>query len=296
MKASILIVSKDRKAELRKTILILEKYISKEYHEILIFLDNPIDGSEKLQQEFTWIHWEISTETYGASKARSLLYRKAKGDILIGFDDDSHPLQHDFIERTSHLFRSRQNLGLIAYREIKGVYGKEEQIPPDPLSGREDFLTRDFLGCGFAIRKNVYNKTRGFPEWIDIYGEEVCLALEVLDVGYDLLYTYNIAVNHRVNRDLRKKSGANYLRFEKQLKNTTYFYLVYYPFPLLLKKIGRLYFVNFRKYALQDATFFKAWIKALGVNVREFKAVLRYRSPVSKRTITRFNSLRNPHY
>src|SRR5690606_31525042 len=161
-----------------------------------------------------------------------ILYKTAKGDFLFGFDDDAHPLEWDFIQKTIQVFRSNPGVGLIAFREIKGKFFDDE-IPGHLLNLQKDFNTKDFLGCGFAIKKEVYCKTRGFPKWIDIYGEEVCLALEVIDLGYNVRYTYQVSVNHRVDKEVRKLTGANHFRFRKQLTNTSYFYLVYYPFPLL---------------------------------------------------------------
>jgi hypothetical protein len=71
--------------------------------------------------------------------------------------------------------------------------------------------------------------TNGFPVWIDIYEEESCLSIEVMDKAFDILYTNAIKVNHRVNIAKRKLNKQNYFRFERQLKNTTF----YYPYPLL---------------------------------------------------------------
>ena len=296
MEASILIVSRNRKAELQKTLSILENYISKERHEIRVFLDGVSDGSEELERIFPWVHWDGSEETLGASRARNILYRKAKGEILFGFDDDAHPLQSDFIKKTSVIFDAQKNLGIIGFREIKGIFKNDDQIPQQLLKESEDYFSNEFLGCGFAIRKEVYDRTRGFPVWIDIYGEEVCVAWETMVEGYDILFTGKVIVNHRVDRQKRKAVGAGYFRFEKQLKNTTYFYLVYYPFPLLLKKILKLYLHNFRKYALRDGKFFKAFFAAFVEVVVHMNNILKYRRPVTKENLRKIKQLRNPGY
>jgi GT2 family glycosyltransferase len=296
MEASILIVSKDRAAELQKTLNILQDYLDFERHEILVFLDGCKDGSEELIKHYPHVKWEVSRETLGASKARSILYKKAKGSILLGFDDDAHPLQKDFIRISEELFAENSNVGIIAFKEIKGIFASDEDIPEALKQKKEDYLVKDFLGCGFAIKKEVYKKTRGFPVWIDIYGEEVCIALETLELGYDILFTHQIAVNHRTQKQKSNIAGANYFRFGKQLKNTASFYLIYYPFPLLLKKILRLYFMNFKKYALKDRKFLKEFFRAFGINLFNIKKILKYRKSVSEKTIKTFNNLSNPTY
>tara|TARA_R100000935_G_scaffold16940_4_gene33441 strand:- start:2370 stop:3257 length:888 start_codon:yes stop_codon:yes gene_type:complete len=295
MHSSILIVSKNRNEELDRTLNFLEGAIDKKIHEIRVFLDGCTDNSIALKLKYPWVSWQVSKISLGASKARNILYKSAQGTYLFGFDDDAHPLQINFIELAEDLFFKNPNLGILAFQEIKGKFEKDI-VPKDLIRSEDDFLVNDFVGCGFCIRRKVYDEIRGFPLWIDIYGEEVCVALEVLEKGYDILYTHKISVNHRVDLEIRKLQGANYFRFGKQLKNTSFFYLVYYPFPLLLKKITRLYFLNFKKYALQDRYYFKEYLKATKINFMSISKILEFRKPISKKTLKKFNSLSNPKY
>ena len=295
MKASILIVSKNRKAELRKTLQILEEYIEDD-HEICVFLDGCKDDSWMLKKVFPRVKWHSSDISLGASKARSILYKTAKGELLFGFDDDAHPLQSNFIELAQEIFKRRTNLGIIAFKEVKGIFESDDAIPKQQLLKKKDFYVNDFLGCGFAIKKDIYDNTRGFPVWIDIYGEEICVALETLELGYDILFTHKIIVNHRVDLKHRKNERRNYFRFGKQLKNTSFFYMVYYPFPLVLKKIARLYFLNFKKYGLKDMSFFMEYFSALWHMLLKMCRVIEYRKPISRRTLNVFNKLSRPYY
>lgn len=296
MKASVLIVSRNRREELLKTLNILQTFLDPALHEIRVFLDGCTDTSHELMGIMPQIKWETSELALGASKARSILYKKALGKILYGFDDDAHPLQENFIEITEGLFSQNPQVGIIGFKEIKGKIETgsflQENVPPK----NENFLVKDFLGCGFAIKKCVYDSTRGFPEWIDIYGEEICLAFETLSAGYDIMYTHEIMVHHRKDSQLRKNLGADILRFQKQLKNTTYFYLVYYPSPLLIKSLIKLYFHNFRKYAIRKPAYLKAFFSAIFDCSLGIRNVLRYRKPIEKIQIEKFRQLPNPEY
>lgn len=296
MEASILIVSRNRKAELQKTLEILEKYIEKDKHEIRIFLDGSVDNSSELEKQFPWIYWYSSAKSIGASPARNILYKKAIGNILFGFDDDAHPLQPDFIQIAENIFTSNNRLGILAFKEIKGIFKSDADIPEELMQRKEDYLVKDFLGCGFAIKKEVYDKTRGFPTWIDIYGEEVCVAIEILELEYDILYTYGIAVNHRTERQKKNTGGANYFRFGRQLRNVANFYIVYYPFPLLVKKLIRLFYGNFGKYAVKNKKFLAAYLKSVGRVILGISHIMNFRRPVSSITLRKFRSLKNPEY
>ncbi|WP_372757798.1 glycosyltransferase family 2 protein [Mariniflexile sp.] len=289
MDTSILIVSHNRKEELSFTLSKLEQYIDYSKHEILVFLDGCNDNSLELQTIFPRVVWSSSNKILGASGARNVLYKKAKGDILIGLDDDAHPLHDDFITRTIRLFEMYPDVGIIAYQELKGVVNFNDCEIIDFNKVIEEYFTNEFIGCGFAVKKNVYEQTRGFPVWVDIYGEESCVAIEVLSKGYNILYTNRITVNHRVNILQRKLNEQNYYRFGKQLKNRAYFYVVYYKYPF--RDILKLLRHNFIKYGLMDFKYFKIFFRTIFEILLGIPRVLKYRNPIDNKRISEINKL-----
>lgn len=291
MQASILIVSKNRKKELEFTLNVLAQMVDFSIHEVLVFLDGCTDGSEHLKITFDWVRWYSSEKSIGASAARHALYLKAQGPFLIGLDDDAHPLDSNFITQTISIFKKHPNVGIIAFQEIKGIYASDSEVLHKFEVTEEEYYCSEFVGCGFAIRKDVYEATNGFPVWIDIYGEESCVSIEVLSKGFDILYSNAIKVNHRVNMELRKKAGQNYFRFGKQLKNSTYYFLVYYPFPF--GRIIKLYWHNFRKYALTDIQYFKIFF-AITVEVYiNLPKIIKFRNPVEVELINKIRNLKS---
>ena len=60
MQTSIVIVSKDRKEELDKTLSILEKLIEFTNNEILVFLDGCTDDSKQLKEKYKNTNWYSS--------------------------------------------------------------------------------------------------------------------------------------------------------------------------------------------------------------------------------------------
>ncbi len=294
MQASILIVSKNRKNELEKTLLLLEKILDVSVHEVLVFLDGCTDDSEILKDKLKWVKWFSSEKSIGASPARNVLYKKAEGLFFIGLDDDAHPLDSDFIARTVALFEKKSNVGVIAFEEIKGVFNSDQEALTHRREFTEEYLCSEFVGCGFAIRKEVYEATNGFPVWVDIYGEESCVAIEVLSKGYDILYTNKIVVNHRVDRADRMLKERNYFRFGRQLKNTTFYYLVYYPFPCY--KIARLLWHNFNKYACRDWGYFKIYFQSMFEILIFLPRLMQYRKPVPLVILKKIKKLPHPKY
>ncbi len=291
MQTSVLIVSKNRKEELLKTLTIIGLLIDKSQVEVLVFLDGCTDNSDLLVNELAWVRWFVSAKSIGASAARHQIFPLANAEILIGLDDDAHPLNKDFIKLTELLFQEYSNVGILAFEEIKGVFVSDNDAIEHSEKVKKQFFCSEFIGCGFAIRKSVYMATNGFPVWIDIYGEESCVSIEVLSKNYNILYTNQIKINHRVNREQRKLNNQNYFRFGKQLKNSTYYFLVYYPFPVL--NVLRLYLHNFKKYALTDWKCFKIFFKTILIVLIHLPKILKKRRPIDKSVIVKMRNLSN---
>ncbi len=293
MEVSILIVTRNRPDELEITLNRLIGLLDLALHEVLVFIDG-CKKTEVLIAKYPWVQWENSAISISASPARNKLYKKAKGKIFIGLDDDAHPLSEDFITQTQSFFLENEKIGIIAFQEIRGVFISDDQALTMADPNIAKYQTNDFVGCGFAIKKEVYDSTNGFPVWVDIYGEESCLAIEVLDFGYEIHYDNTIIVNHRIDRNKRLSQGRNYFRFEKQLKNTIFYYVVYYPNPIL--KIARLLFHNFKKYGLYNLTYFKLFWSSLFSVTKELRAVLQFRKPVQKSTLQKLKTLKGIKY
>lgn len=282
MKLSFLIVTKNRPEDLVFTLNKLKGLIDSSIHEVLVFIDG-CSKTEAVIDKFSWVNWTISKKSISASPARNLLYKKAKGTIFIGLDDDAHPISNDFITTIVSEFDKNENLGIITFQEIRGLF-KSDNEALKFAKPTQTFFTNDFVGCGFAIKKKVYNATDGFPVWMDIYGEEPALAIQVLDLGFDIKYNGSIIVNHRVDVEVRKHQKRNYFRFEKQLINTMKYYIIYYKNPFF--KILKLLYHNFKKYALSDVVYFKLFFKAVFKVLWSVFRVLKYRKPVKNSTIT----------
>lgn len=289
MQTSIVIVSKNRKSELDKTLSIIENLIDFSENEILVFLDGCTDDSYLLTAKYQNVKWFLSKNGIGASAARKQLYLNAKGKILIGFDDDAHPLNKNFIELTKSFFIENKNLSILAFEEIRGVFASDFEALKNSKVQKNDHFTAEFVGCGFALRNEYYQNTNGFPDWIDIYGEEACVSIELLNKGYDIIRTQKIKVNHRVDNHKRMLAGKNYFRFGKQLKNETFFFLVYYPNPI--NKIIKLYWHNFIKYGIKDWHYFKIYILTIFKVLFLIPTILKFRNPVEKATIFKRESL-----
>lgn len=275
---SYLIVTHNRVEDLSKTLANIYSKIDINNDEVLVYID-ACEETEKFRDKYPWVYWYSGTKRISASPARAFLYNKAKGRYLIGLDDDAHIITPNHKKIIQKLFENPK-IGVLAFKEVRGIYESDQDAISKIEKNEILYETNDFIGCGFAIKKVVYDATRGFPIWIDIYGEEPCLSLEVMNIGYELWYTNQIAVNHRVDLEKRKLQGKNYFRFQKQLKNSFFIYYNYYEKPWF--KISKLIFHNFKKYALSDIKYFKLFCSTIVDIAVDFNVKSKFRMPLQE--------------
>ncbi len=293
MDVSIVIVTKNRVEELVFTLEKIQKLIDSSKHEVLVFIDG-CEATEAIKKDFSWVKWFGVGKSIGASSARNSLYKNAVGTILIGLDDDAHPITANFIEKSTTLFQANSKLGIIAFQEVRGVFTSDALALEQAEKKHIQYQTNNFIGCGFAMKNEVYQKTNFFPLWIDIYAEETCVAYEVLDAGYEIVYDNFIIVNHRVNKLQRQQHGKHYFRFQKEFKNNIFIILVYRKNPLYL--ILKSIFHNFLEYALKDLIYFKLfWVALFQVLVR-FIFILKFRKPIKNGTLQKIKQLKKLKY
>ncbi len=292
MEFSYLIVTNNRVADLSKTLDTIYSSIDLQKEEVLVYID-ACEATELLRTSYPWVRWFSGTKKISASPARAFLYPKALGTYLIGLDDDAHIITSNHKEVLRTLF-SNSKVGILAFKEVKGIFESDVEALEEVGTKVWCYPTNDFIGCGFAIRKEVYDATRGFPTWVDIYGEEPCVSFEVLDLGYEIWFTNQIAVNHRIDRDKRKLQGKNYFRFEKQLQNSFFTFLNYYPQPFL--PIVKLFYHNFKKYALQDGTYFRLYFKVIANIILNYQQKKKFRKPISVKTLDKIRALKSLTY
>jgi GT2 family glycosyltransferase len=258
--SSICIVSYNRKAELKLT---LEKILERidTDTEVIVGLDGCSDGSIDLKSDFPNVIWMEFPNHVGASTARRAIYEKAKGDYIFGFDDDSHPVTEDFIEKAIQTFRENNSLGIVAFRIFNGIQLPESQLMDMGIGS--SYACSEFAGCGYAITRKAYEATGGFPDWMNIYGEEAYVSLRAFECGYRLIYEPSILVHHRVDRQARKSEGYQKFRFGLQLRNNLVLFLNLYPFPMNIRSCIKCVLHNMYKYGFKSISWHMLFLRSL---------------------------------
>jgi GT2 family glycosyltransferase len=155
----------------------------------------------------------------------------------VSLDDDSYPVDTDFFAAVERLFREHPEVALLE----ANVWHRNESIKP-----RTGSLTSipTYIGCGYAIRVEVYRTTRGH---LDRYGmEELDLALQLFVAGWQMMRAEELRVFH--DTELKHHRSAEITA--GSISNVALYGFLHYPvkaWGLIVAQLGSKVFYCVRR-------------------------------------------------
>ena len=159
-------------------------------------------------------------------------FQMADGDYILVLDDDSHPVNVDTLDRIIQRFESQPDVGLVACRieYPDGTCFKTWHLPSVETPGP----SMAFVGCGFAIRRRLFERIGWFPEPFFLYQNEIETAIRVMQQGSDIYYDPCCRVVHRESRIGRTSWRQVYY----PTRNTLWIIRRYFGWPQAMLMIG----------------------------------------------------------
>ncbi len=201
MTASVIITTRNRAADLRRTCRVLRE-LNPAPLEILITADGCTDETEAVVKSESRNTKLIVNETgLGSVASRDRMMREARGDLVLTLDDDSYPEQLDCIAKFVPLFEQRPKLAVLHFPQRTDEY-------PESLAainfGSEQ-LTRSFANSGAVLRRSTYLQLAGFePLFFHMY-EEPDYALQCVAAGYAVLFSSVVTIRHHYSGRARNE-------------------------------------------------------------------------------------------
>ncbi len=237
--------------------------------EVAVFDDASTDETKALQARYPQVRWYRVEEKQGYLPARNQLMSETDAEFYFSLDDDAWFIRGDEISRGVQLLAERPEVAALAYDILSPDRPTAvERAKPQP--------THMYIGCGHLLRLSAAREIGYYTPSPGFYGgEEKDLCVQLLDRGYEILFTPGLHVWHdkaMLARDLpaQHRSGVC---------NDFVFAFRRCPYPMVLWLIPGKIFSHFR-FAVRHG-FMQPCVQGMFLFFRSLVKLAPTRKPVS---------------
>jgi GT2 family glycosyltransferase len=180
-----------------------------------------------LIEDFPEIYIVENETRMGASTARDRCFRLAKGELIISLDDDSYPVDSDFIRKVVGLFERHREAGAISFPELgnDGHFTGRELTPQSPGRYLQSLKT-----CAAAFRASTYGDQVKFVDFFGYYYEDTDISLQLYAANKAIWFEPTITIRHHFSPTHRNSQERHRLHARNELWSV----LMRCPFPQIL--------------------------------------------------------------
>lgn len=273
---SVIILNFNRKDDVLYTIgSIYKSNASHHDFEIILVDQNSSDGSPNaVSESFPEVNLFCSNTNLGVAGGRNKGVELAKGDILVFLDDDAHFKTKDALLKIQNIFDLDQKVGIVGFK-IFDVHQQIRDWQYHLLSKKhadKAFYTQQYVGCGHAIRTNVFKRLGGYSTDLFFWGEEIEFCLKTFrEKDCNILYWPGIEVIHRVSPISRHHWKTT--RTSYKTRNRFAILLNYFPRSSIYFYLFFLYFfIGYFVRGIQNSSlvyFFKGFKESFSLKLAD---------------------------
>ena len=274
---SVVILNWNRKCDAAAAIRSVLK--NQPTHVEIILWDNASEDGSKdyLQNLFSGeshVRFVWHDKNDGVCISRNLAVEMAQGETIVFMDSDS------LLETPNGLLAAHKRLngdpeaGALNFQILN-----RNKTPLWPFSraqatwGLKEFEITRIDGCGFAIKRNLFQKVGGFPNHFGYGAEEHYLARRCINNGSKVLYFPEVSITH-----LHVPSGRTSDQFVTMMRNHLWMPLELFRMPWAMISVMKM-LLSYGKDALEERRL-GDYFKGLWIAVRDFR--FSRRKPMSR--------------
>lgn len=287
MRLAITIATKNRRPELARTCAALAS-LDPRPEELWICADGCADDTlDWVRTNLPDAHVIVHATSRHSIRSRDEMLRATEADIVVGLDDDSYPLDTDFVARVKARFAEWPRCAVLSFPQRSDEF-------PDTLT-QADFgpllLAGSYVNAASAMRRQTYLDLGGWPLDFEHMGDEPDYALRCIAAGLEVVHDTTLTVRHHWSAQERNELSNHH----RHARNECWSVLMRCPAPdwpliVLRRAAGQL------AYACKRGP---AWIVREPVwwwrTLRGATRIWKLRRPVTRTAYRRWRSLlRNP--
>ena len=197
---AICIATHNRREDLTRTLREIAR-LDPQPAEIIIAADGCTDGSaEFVAKEYPQAGLITHAEARGSIPSRNEMAAACTSELFLSLDDDSYPVETGFILHLARLFDENPALAIASFPQ------RTDEFPATLTQA--DFGPSHFAGTyansGAAIRRSVFAKLGGYPDFFRHAYEEPDFALRCCAAGWQVRHETSLTIRHHftnVQRD-----------------------------------------------------------------------------------------------
>jgi len=189
--SAIIITTRNRLEDLKTTVGTLD-HLYPQPEEIFITADGCTDGTAEFVKTLPHIRLIVNDEPRGSVGSRDAMMRAASTDVVLSFDDDSFPVETDFVRRASGLFENNPRLAVATFPQHSDEY-------PETLTQTnfgESHFVGSYTSSGAAIRRSAYLELGGYATLFFHAYEEPDFSLRCIASSWLVRYETSLHVRH----------------------------------------------------------------------------------------------------
>lgn len=252
MKFSVIIITRNRREDIRRTIAGYRRQ-TYENKEIILVDNGSTDGTrEMMAEEFAEIKYFWIPDNFDI-RAINIGIELSDGDVIWRTDDDSYPEDENAFAQVAEIFRQHEDIHVIATEDVEVRLNNRVwqwyplEVDKDNIP-EKGYPANVFAGTGAAIRRKVYDKIGGFWE----FGfEELDFCTRAIIAGFNIRYFPNIRTLHWASPSNRIQS----VRWVKVSKQLIRYNCRYFPFAQAVSRTIWSYFFQLLMGVIQRIKF-----------------------------------------
>jgi FkbM family methyltransferase len=238
MRASVVIATSNRSAGIRDVLDAMRRQTHTDFEVVVVKGPCEDDTDAVLAQRSSWVR-VVENPVLNLSKSRNLGLDAAAGEIVAFIDDDAVP-EPRWLEELTAAYTAPEvgGAGGFVY-DVTGVNLQYRYAVCDRI-GRPDFDRRPPLdalarrhadpclylqGTNMSFRREVLATVGGFDENIEYVYDDVDMAMQVIDGGWQIRALEGAYVHHKVLPSALRRQNAEVTDPYVPVKNRTYFAL-----------------------------------------------------------------------